>query len=568
MQPAVSGKSRLILSSQSVSAPPACAGRRSRIALLGLAMLFVAASSRPLSAQVPSQATIAPPPLRTTVVPRTRGLPLRPTEPPQASALPSLRGPSNGATDFSAGVSAVPEPWRTQIRDTANSDRNTLRGASLSPDATPQPLGAQTQPPPDARLPEDRAAFRLPGTPVGFDPQAFAIEVTPRLSERPRQLFRFAPLQPAGIRFGSFVVLPQVTWAAFATSNVLKSETADSDRAVEVLPQLRVVSNWRVHALELRAGGAASRFQNFRSEETRRYDIEARGRIDVRRRTNLEARVARTVSQESRSGVDASPLGSDRANVTDDRALVALNHRFNRLRVQLRGGVRRSDVSDTADADGAQIANDDRDERAREIAVRARWEFKPTLFAFAELALNRRDYGAAPDDGILRDSRGERWRTGLSFGNTDAVLRGQLGLGLGRQRTDDRRLKPIRGLLIDANLAWRISGLTTVLLRAETDLVSTTAAGSPGAQARRFEAALRHAFRRHLIGTGTLSFAQSDYTGIALKETEVSAILDLEYLMNRWTTVLAQYRFTNFTTSQETGDYDEHLFRLGLRLAR
>ena len=56
----------------------------------------------------------------------------------------------------------------------------------------------------------------------------------------------------------------------------------------------------------------------------------ARGRLDVARRTNVQASVSRELTQESRSALDATTAG-DRADLTVDRATVAVNHRFNRL---------------------------------------------------------------------------------------------------------------------------------------------------------------------------------------------------------------------------------------------
>ena len=89
---------------------------------------------------------------------------------------------------------------------------------------------------------------------------------------------------------------------------------------------------------------------------------------------------------------------------------------------------------------------------------------KPTLSVFSEYAVNDRRFAITPADGISRDSDGDRIRFGVSFGNTAKIWRGEVALGYGRQQGKDARLTEAAGLILDANLAWRASELTSVLL--------------------------------------------------------------------------------------------------------
>ncbi|MEM9029813.1 MAG: outer membrane beta-barrel protein [Pseudomonadota bacterium] len=437
-----------------------------------------------------------------------------------------------------------------------------------APDATGRTSHARTAPArSDARRPEDREAFALPS--AGVDRQAFDIEVSPVLSERPRQLFRFQPYEPTGIRVGSFTILPEVEFAAFVDSNVLQESSARSDEAIEVLPSVRIVSNWRVHALEVRASGAATRFHQLSSEDEDNYDIAIRGRIDVRRRTNIEAMVSRSVSTESRSDLDAGPAGTERADVTTDTVAVTLNQRFNRLALQLRGAVVDERVSDTSDPTTGLISNADRDEREDEVAVRATWEFKPALFVFAEAAINWRTYGApAASDGLRRDSQGERLRTGLSFGSTGQFLRGEISIGFGRQRPDDSRLASIDGILVDANLTWRINGLTSASFNATTDFEGTTIAGSSGSKRHLVGLGVRHAFRRNVITTAGVSYEVTEFEGADIREREFTATVALEYLLNRYAAMLGSYEFIDYRTSEDDPGYNDHKLRFGMRFRR
>ncbi len=199
---------------------------------------------------------------------------------------------------------------------------------------------------------------------------------------------------------------------------------------------MRLVSNWTAHALEFRTSGDLSYFSEFDSENDKGYLVESRGRLDLARRTNLQGLLSHELPQESRSALDARSAGT-RANQIVDRAEAAFNHRFNRLSLQLRGSANDYSFGRVENL-GLKTSNADRDYTAYEETVRAAWEFKPTLSVFTEVAVNQRDYGlAAATDNINRSSDGERYRTGLSFGNTGKILRGEISLGYGVQRPDD-----------------------------------------------------------------------------------------------------------------------------------
>ena len=129
-----------------------------------------------------------------------------------------------------------------------------------------------------------------------------------------------------------------------------------------------------------------------------------------------------------------------------DRAEAALNHRFNRLSVQFRGSVADYAYGDTQNL-GVATDNADRDYRQTEEAVRGdvgnssrrcRYSLKsPSTSATMIRGRNR---------SISRSSDGERYRVGVSFGNTGQILRGEVSIGYGVQTPDDARLERHRWL--------------------------------------------------------------------------------------------------------------------------
>ena len=419
----------------------------------------------------------------------------------------------------------------------------------------------------DTRPLEDVEPFLDPS--AGADPFLFQVEdINPILENRRLdRLFRAEPFDPIGIKIGSFVLFPELETSGNYFSNVFRAPNARSDVTAEVRPTARLVSNWNAHALELRAASAFSFYKEFDTENEKDYTLETRGRLDISRRTNIEGLISRDQVQESRSALDASAVGS-RSNAITDRAEGSFNHRFNRLAVQVRGSVADFSFGDVVNA-GIVGSNADRDYKAYEETVRASWEFKPTLMAFAEVAVNQRNYDlAAASDLINRSSAGERYRAGLSFGNTGNKLRGEVSLGYGIQTPGDSRLKSLDGLIIDANATWRATELTSFLFNARSDVSETSTTNVGGAFFRFLSLEARHALRRYLIASAGLSYANQDSQDGVIDETELRATLGLEYHLNREAMLFSRYAHTSFDAVGAASDYESDEVKIGLRLRR
>jgi len=428
--------------------------------------------------------------------------------------------------------------------------------------AEPEPPRDGEDPTRDTRPPEDADVFANP--PAGFDPLLFQIEdVDPiRTDRRPERLARFEPYDPIGIRIGTFVFFPEAEIGGLWTDNVLSSPDARSDIAAEIRSTSRLVSNWSRHAVELKGTTFTTFHDDFPSEDDRAWGVEARGRIDISRRTNFQGLVGHDRSQESRSAVDADQVG-ERPDVTVDQAHLTFNHRFNRLSVQLRGS-----VSDTDYSPANGESNADRDTLETTETVRAAWTFKPTLSVFAEHELNQRDKEVPTADGILRDSKGNRTRVGLDFGSDGAVIRGEISVGYGRQSPDDPRLAAVDAVLFDANLAWRPTEITSFLLTAQSDIDDTTTAGTGGVVARSIGLEARHALRRYLIASAGITYTDYDYDKAPIEERAVTTFVGADYYASPELVLFTRYQHLDYASSQPDSDYDSDEIRVGVKVRK
>jgi hypothetical protein len=417
----------------------------------------------------------------------------------------------------------------------------------------------------DPRSAEEIAAFSPP-QPPDINPYLYTIEPVPLADRRTWLLFQNEPYFARGIRIRGFVLFPETEIGATATSNVFRATPAVGDQALEAAGRARLVSNWRTHAVEFRASGLASFYDEHPSEDDRAYGLEARGRLDISKRTNFEALALHQADKDKRGLLDSPGAAAARGDVATQRVALALNHRFNRLSLQLRGTDTHIDFAPVADMAGGIIANDERDTHQREAAFRASWALYATLDVFAEVAANERRYRVAPDDGILRSSTGERYRAGLTFAPQSSTIRGEVSVGWGRQVPKDAQLSEIAGVLVDANLAWRATPLTTLLLTASTDFTDTTTAGSAGALSRQIGIAARHQLRRHLIAGASVTYTLNPYDGVPIQERELTTELGLDYYIGRDIILSARYQHVDFQSSAPVSDYTADIGRISLRV--
>jgi hypothetical protein len=236
------------------------------------------------------------------------------------------------------------------------------------------------------------------------------------------------------------------------------------------------------------------------------------------------------------------------------------------LSVQLRGSVIDTRYG-TNIFNGVAQSNADRDFTLYDQAVRPKWEFSPYLFVFSDIALNQRYYQIpAFTDGLIRSSTGERYRVGVSFGDVSEILRGEVSLGYGLQTPNNHELEPIDGLLIDANLSWRVTALTTLLFTASSEVAETTTADSGGVMDRQYAVEARHNFSTRLVGIAGLGFMTRDFVGAGINENQLTAATGVEYYLSREAVLFSRYQHTVFDSTQPNSSYTVEEVQAGVRL--
>jgi hypothetical protein len=126
-------------------------------------------------------------------------------------------------------------------------------------------------------------------------------------------------------------------------------------------------------------------------------------------------------------------------------------------------------------------------------------------------------------------------------------------------------LKDLRGPLIDAALIWSATPLTTVRLRALTTVDETTLTFSSGALTQRATIEVQHDLRRNLSLIGALTFGETDYRGVPLREKAFTASARVEYKLTRAVVLRASFTHERLKSTSPGSDYTANTFLVGLR---
>ena len=379
------------------------------------------------------------------------------------------------------------------------------------------------------------------------------------------------PYLPIGMRFGTFLFFPEVETGGIFTDNVLGTRTdTHSDKAIEVSPTLRLVSDWSRHFFAAEFNADRSWYEDFPVEDDKNYQGLLKGRIDVTRRTHLGLEAEKSQTQEGRNSISLTDIAGEQTILQEQHLEAYADHTFNRVTVKLTGIVADYDYDDDQDPflEGPVPFQDIRDYRQTQGTLRTSYEFTPSWTGFVEGSLNERDYKQeVSSEGIRRGSTGNIVAAGVTV-NFSSKLSGEISLGWGQQESIEQSFSPIEGPLLNADLIWLPSSLTKVEFIARSEIDETTLVDSFGAIDRFYELSVQHAFWTYLVLGAYVSYENADYIDSTLVDQRLKEGLTAEYYFNPLVSTYARDEHTDFFSTDETSDFVENEVRVGMRFRR
>ncbi len=376
------------------------------------------------------------------------------------------------------------------------------------------------------------------------------------------------PYLPVGVRVGSIDVKANAEFFGGYDDNPFRAANGPGSRFTTVAGKVETKSNWSRHELASELRGSFIDYLQVSGNDRPEAEAKLRGRIDVTAvsRVQLEGRALLTT--EPAGTPDAVTAAVRPPNVYTFGGNAGYIHRFNRVEMALRGAVERNVYQDAQLVSGGVQDLSDRDYNMYGATLRGSYEMTPGIKPFLEASIDRRIYDLPVDfTGVARGSDGWRARAGVEFARL-GWLTGEASAGYAHRHYRDASLDDVSGLIVDASLVWRATPLTTVTLRANSEIGETTLTGASAVFVRQASMAVDHAFRRWLIGTVSAIYGTEDYEGAGRKDDRVSLLAALTYRFNRYASLRGEVRREQLRSNVAGNDYTANIAMVGLRFQR
>ncbi len=372
---------------------------------------------------------------------------------------------------------------------------------------------------------------------------------------------------PIGVRMGSFLLFPSIEIGVGYDDNIGRADTNTTDSyGLTVSPELQLRSQWSRHELNLFSQAESVFYEADSDLDYTNYGVGFDGRIDIGVSTSIEGGASYLELNEELRTVTAPAGASEPTEYSSFDARIQLNHRFNRLLVQVEGMHLDLDYDDVTNNVGGIIDNDLRDRERQAGRLRVGYDVSPGVNLFVEGELNEVDYDQSPPAvAVNRDSDGFRVGAGATFDITKLVA-GEVFLGYLEQDFDSVALQDVDGVSAEVDLSWFVTPLTTVNLGIGSGVEQADTTGSGGYLAQTVELGVDHELMRNVIVSAGASFENDDFEGINRDEDIVGFDLSAEYLVNRNASVSLGYGYEERDSNQVGRDYERNRVGLTLRL--
>jgi hypothetical protein len=364
-----------------------------------------------------------------------------------------------------------------------------------------------------------------------------------------------------GAHVGSFVFYPSVQITETRNDNLFSDATGKkSDWVTDVLPTLKLDSDWNNHSLKLKADADVRRHKKYSGEDVEEYGLSADARFDVREATKITLGAGQDWKTEERSSPDDS--GDAKPGEYTKLSLDAgFSHQPNRVSIALDGTYDKSDYDDTTSSN-----NDDRDRTEVEGTLRVGYEIVPEYEAFVTASYNNRNYKDAVDDaGTNRDSKGYSVHVGTAV-DFSGVLDGDAAVGYMAQNYTDASLQDPAGWSADVSLTWTPTELTKIKGTLSRAIDETTTGGVSALVNTSYGVTVDHELRRNISLGAQAKISSNEQEGATTSDDTLTLGANVDYKINRNFYTGLDYQRKDKDSTTDTSDYVENTFKVTLGL--
>ena len=381
---------------------------------------------------------------------------------------------------------------------------------------------------------------------------------------------RVGNLEPVNVRLGAFTLRPTLDYDTFQTDNAKRaSANGQSDTGYVIRPRMTVSSNWSRHAIELGAGVAGTVYQDFSSEDATDVELQASGRLDIRRGANLQAAYRYYEGTESRSTAGL-PVNVAEPGQYESSAL-SVGGVWELTRTRLSANV---DVNDTSYdpvplTNGTILSQIDRNSEAAALTLRTDFALTPSTAIFASGTYGTRNYqertgGLFPS----RDSDQSQAMVGVNFDISD-LARGEVAVGYIEQKFDAALYDSNNAFGYRAAVEWFPTTLVTVGLVATRNITDSPVPGSGSAITTGLGGQLDWDVRSNLVLSARAQREIFEYDNVVRRDERTTLTASGALLLTQWLSMVFNVTNEKLETNTAAGlNFEETRYGLRLSLRR
>lgn len=361
-----------------------------------------------------------------------------------------------------------------------------------------------------------------------------------------------------GIRRGGFLFFPDLQVTPFYDSNIFASSSGEiSDSGLIFSPALSVRSDFSRHSLALDFSLDHRQYLQQDSETHTDGQAVVSGRLDIRSDLVFLAAASAARRHEARSDSNSPTAAAEPVPYDEYDASMSLTKAFNRVQLALGVAVEHRNYHDVRQVGGGTVDQDFRDGEALFVGGRAVYSIRPGLGVFGDVRYNWRQYDNLP--GANADSQGFNLLGGLEFTLT-SLMRGEVGFGYMMQSYDGA--SDASGFSYAASVIWSPTALTTATFKGRRVVSESGIGVAAGRVDTDFKVALDYELRRNIIVSPSMGFEHQDFVGFSRTDMVFNPNLRIDYLINRYFTVGAEYDYTNRISNIGANEFDRHIVRV------
>lgn len=362
---------------------------------------------------------------------------------------------------------------------------------------------------------------------------------------------------PRGIRVGGYLVFPELTLRGGATDNASGVPGGEAGSFYRVSPSVRLRSDWERHQYEASLRGSYQGYPDDPGDDQPSVEFTSSLRIDAGDETTLQGDLAYGLSSEGRSSAESAGGSGDRILSHGLGGSLSALREVGVIAARLRGSV------DGTAYSGDNLSGDNRNNILTSAGLRLGYGIHATISPFAEATVLGRLYEDAPG----RDALGYELRGGLKIDRGEK-LSGEVAVGWHSEDLEGQAYKSLEGILVEAEMAWSPTRLTTVTVSASTAFEASSLSGASGSVVYGSDLTMAHSLSDNLaveVG-GSASYRQ--YQGLDLDELMLSGTTGATYAISSTAALQARYTYEWFDSSTRGRDYSSNTIEAGVRLRR